>query len=315
MNQTTIKQTISCTGVGLHSGKTVKLGLRPAPENTGVVFHIHTPEGVRTIAPRPEVVIATGLATTLGMDGASVATVEHLLAAIRGLEIDNIIVEIEGGEVPIMDGSAQPFVMLLRSAGIRKLAANRRVMRIAKPVTFERDGKSIRALPHDGFRIDCTIDFNHPLIGRQQMRLDVTPETFAEVAKARTFGFLREVEYLRSKGLALGGSLDNAVVLDEYSVLNTDGLRYTDEFVRHKLMDFIGDMAMLGMPLQGHFIVNCSGHGINNEFLRVLNENADMYLEAVELADAPSTAPASAQAGNAAAQETTVSGGRPAVAA
>jgi|UPI0003251604 UDP-3-O-[3-hydroxymyristoyl] N-acetylglucosamine deacetylase len=283
MNQTTIKKSIACSGVGLHSGKTVRMVLHPAAEDTGIVFDIHTAQGVRRIAPEPQVVIATGLATTLGMDGASVATVEHLLAAIRGLEIDNITVEIEGGEVPIMDGSAASFVMLLRNAGIRRQTSARKVFRIARPVHYERDGKSIRALPYDGFRVEYRIEFPHPLIGRQTLSIDITPESFGEIAKARTFGFLREVEYLHSKGLALGGSLDNAIVLDDYSVLNPDGLRSPDEFVRHKVLDFVGDMAMMGVPLQGHFIVECSGHALNNGFLRMLEENASLYLEAVEL--------------------------------
>lgn len=297
MNQTTIKKSISCSGIGLHSGKTVKLALHPASEDTGIVFDIHTTAGIRRIAPEPRVVIATGLATTLGMDGASVATVEHLLAALRGLEIDNIVVEIEGGEVPIMDGSAASFVMLLRNAGVRRQSQPRKVFRIARPVQFERDGKTIRALPHDGFRVEYTIDFPHPQIGRQHLSIEITPETFSEIAKARTFGFFREVEYLHSKGLALGGSLDNAIVLDDYAVLNPDGLRCPDEFVRHKVLDFVGDMAMMGMPLQGHFIVECSGHALNNEFLRMLEDNASLYLEAVELhtpqrAPAPLVAPA-----------------------
>lgn len=308
MNQTTIKKSIECSGVGLHGGKMVHLTMRPAPEDTGIVFDIHTAQGVRRVAPNPQAVVATGLATTLGASGnghdASVATVEHLLAAIRGLEIDNMIIEVQGGEVPIMDGSAASFVMLLRNAGIRTQSRARRVLRIAKPISHESDGKSIRALPHDGFRVDYTIDFAHPLIGVQHMSMEVTPRTFAEVAKARTFGFLREVEYMHSKGLALGGSLDNAVVLDDYAVLNDDGLRFPDEFVRHKILDFIGDMAMLGTPLQGHFIVHCSGHALNNAFLRVLTENADIYLQEVTLdepaaertARRPAVAPAHAPA-------------------
>lgn len=287
MHQTTIKKSIECSGVGLHGGKMVHLTMRPAPEDTGIVFDIHTARGLRRVAPEPGAVIATGLATTLGASGnghdASVATVEHLLAAVRGLEIDNLIIEVQGGEIPIMDGSAASFVMLLRNAGIRTQSRARRVLRIARPLNHESDGKFIRALPHAGFRVDYTIDFAHPLIGVQRMRLDVSPHTFAEVARARTFGFLREVEYMRGKGLALGGSLDNAVVLDEYAVLNDDGLRFPDEFVRHKILDFIGDMAMLGAPLQGHFVVHCSGHALNNAFLRVLADNADIYLEEVTL--------------------------------
>lgn len=282
MYQTTIKNKIVSSGIGLHSGKLVELALIPASENTGIVFHIHTEDGVRELKPNPKLVIATGLATTLGMDGASVATVEHLMGALRGLEIDNIIVEIRGGEVPIMDGSAASFVLLIKSAGISRQKAARKVAKIIRPVSIERDGKWIKAEPYNGLRINYTIDFAHPTIGVQNMEIEVTPETFKNVlAKARTFGFLKEVEYLNKNGLALGGSLDNAVVLDDYSVLNQDGLRFPDEFVRHKILDFIGDMAMLGIPLEGYFEVRCSGHGLNNEFLRRVYENRELYLDVV----------------------------------
>lgn len=281
MTQTTIIQSINCTGIGLHSGKTVRLALRPAHENTGVVFHVRTKEGIKSISPRPDIVVDTGLATTLGEGNAKVATVEHLLAAIRGMGIDNIHIDVEGGEVPIMDGSAAPFVLLLRKAGVQRQSAPRRALRIKKPISLTRDGKTIEAYPHAGFAVDYTISFPHRLIGVQSMCLEVTPRSFAQVARARTFGFYKEVEYLYSKGLALGGSLDNAIVLDECSVLNTDGLRFEDEFVRHKVLDFIGDMAMLGAPLEGRFVVSCSGHALNNEFLRTITANAGTYLEEV----------------------------------
>lgn len=287
MKQKTIKKTIGCSGVGLHSGKMVKLTLRPAPEDTGIVFHVHGKDGVKAITPSPDSVVATGLATTLQLDSASVATVEHILAAIAGLEIDNIQIDIEGGEVPIMDGSAASFVFLLRDTGTTTQNRDRKVRRIKKPIHFELDGKKITAKPHDGFFVDYTIDFNHPLIGKQTMKVEVTPDTFTnDIARARTFGFMREVEYMHKNGLALGGSLDNAIVLDDYSVLNEDGLRFADEFVRHKVLDFIGDMAMMGTQLQGHFTVHCSGHTLNNQFLRAINENADIYLEEVSLSEA-----------------------------
>ena len=288
--QTTISQSIECTGIGLHSGKTVRLGLRPAPENTGIVFHIKTPDGIREISPRPDIVTDTGLATTLGVGDVRVSTVEHLLAAIRGLDIDNLHIDVEGGEIPIMDGSSAPFVLLLGKAGISRQNAPRKLLRIKKPVSLSRDGKSIEAFPYDGFAVEYSISFPHQIIGTQKMRLDLTPKTFAEVSRARTFGFLHEVEYLHSKGLALGGSLDNAIVLDECSVLNKEGLRFSDEFVRHKILDFIGDMAMLGTPLQGRFVVACSGHALNNEFLRTITANAHTYLEAV-LFESPVRAP------------------------
>ena len=296
MKQTTISRRIQCTGVGLHGGKKVKLTLRPAAEDTGIVFHVHTPQGIKDIAPAPHAVIATGLATTLGKDGAAVSTVEHLLAALRGLSVDNIHIDVEGGEIPIMDGSAAPFVMLLSEAGIRTQTKARTVLRIKKSVRFEHDGKCIKAEPYDGFRVDYTIDFPHPSIGRQRMELDVTPATFSRVAKARTFGFLRDVEMLKERGLALGGSLDNAVVLDERGVLNSEGLRHTDEFVRHKLLDFIGDMAMLPLPLQGQFTVSCSGHALNNEFLRHITDAKYLYLETIKTdEDAPDAMPLSAR--------------------
>ncbi|WP_147821257.1 UDP-3-O-acyl-N-acetylglucosamine deacetylase [Salidesulfovibrio onnuriiensis] len=284
MLQTTIHKTVRCTGVGLHSGKQVEMTLRPASEGTGVLFSVRNGSGSSFISPKPNLVVETGLATTLGVGQDTVATVEHLLAAIRGMGIDNIHIEIEGKELPIMDGSAAPFVYLLKQAGIRELNKPRKVLSFKKPVNFEQDGKYIKARPYNGLRIDYTIDFAHPLIGRQRMVLEVTPGTFAgEVAKARTFGFLKEVDYLHANGLALGGSLDNAVVLDDYGLLNSEGLRFKDEFVRHKLLDFVGDMAIMGQTLQGHFEVYASGHAMNNEFLRYIDANRDLYLEELVL--------------------------------
>ena len=284
MQQQTIKHPVQCSGVGLHSGKMVTLSLRPAEVDSGINFYAFTPEGSQRIAMEPSQVIATGLATTIGSARASVSTVEHLLAAVRGLGIDNLRVDVHGGELPIMDGSAAPFVMLLKSAGLRRQNADRRVLRLKKAVSHSQGDKSIIAEPHDGFFVDYTIDFAHPLIGVQRLALEVTPQAFGQIAKARTFGFLHEVEALYARGLALGGSLDNSVVLDEHGVVNEGGLRYADEFVRHKLLDFVGDMAMIVLPLQGRFTVRCSGHALNNQFLRVLNDNRDLYLEEVVLA-------------------------------
>lgn len=283
MQQTTIAKRIQCTGVGLHSGKQVKLTLRPAPEDNGIVFHVATSQGARDISPAPDAVTDTGLATTLGRNGAAVSTVEHLLAALRGLSIDNIHIDVEGGEIPIMDGSAAPFVLLLSEAGIHTQSKARKALRIKKSVSFGQNGKSIKAEPYNGFFIDYTINFPHPAIGEQRMTLELTPRTFAGVAKARTFGFLRDVEMLQARGLALGGSLDNAVVLDERGVLNTEGLRHENEFVRHKILDFIGDMAMLRLPLLGRFTVSCSGHALNNKFLRHITEAEALYLEQLRL--------------------------------
>lgn len=287
MQQTTITQRILCSGIGLHSGKTVKLGIRPAAEDTGIVFHVTNGSGRREITAVPEAVTATGLATTLGKDGVTVSTVEHLLAALRGLSIDNAHIDVDGGEIPIMDGSAAPFVTLLSKAGLQVQKKPRRVLRFKAPVSFSQDEKFIRAEPYNGFLVDCTIDFPHPGIGRQRMVLDVTPRSFLQVAKARTFGFLRDVEMLQSRGLALGGSMDNAIVLDAKGVLNRDGLRYADEFVRHKLLDFIGDMAMLPLPLQGKFVISCSGHGLNNEFLRHIYTSQALYTETLRPAGSP----------------------------
>lgn len=280
MHQTTIRNTVRCTGIGLHSGKQVELVLRPAPEDTGILFALRSGSGTSFLSPKPRLVVDTGLATSLGNGHDSIATVEHLLAAVRGLGVDNIRIEVQGRELPIMDGSAASFVYLLNQAGLRRQAKARKVLAITKPLVFERDGKRISVTPHDGFLVDYTIQFAHPLIGRQNLSLEVNPDSFAtDVAKARTFGFLREVEYLHANGLALGGTLDNAVVLDEFGVLNSDGLRYPDEFVRHKLLDFVGDMAVMGLPLLGRFEVFASGHALNNAFLRYLEDHASEYLE------------------------------------
>jgi len=300
MHQTTIRNTVRCTGIGLHSGKQVEMVLRPAPEDTGILFALRSGSGTSFLSPKPRLVVDTGLATSLGNGHDHIATVEHLLASVRGLGIDNIRIEVQGRELPIMDGSAASFVYLLNQAGLRRQNKARKVLAITKPIVFERDGKFIKATPHDGFAVDYTIQFAHPLIGRQNLSMEVTPDLFStDLAKARTFGFLREVEYMHANGLALGGNLDNAVVLDEFGVLNTDGLRYPDEFVRHKLLDFVGDMAVMGLPLQGRFEVFASGHALNNSFLRYLEDNAAEYLEerTLELpVVAPAVSPAKAPA-------------------
>lgn len=285
MKQYTIQKSVQCSGIGLHGGRKVELALRPAAEDTGIVFHIHGENGSRQFKPAPDSVIGTGLATTIGNEHGSVATVEHLLAAVRGLGIDNLQIDVKGGEIPIMDGSAASFVFLVRSAGLREQNAPRKVLKVVKPFRLESDGKKVEVEPYDGFKVDYEIDFTHPLIGEQRMSIDLTPDQFIRrIAKARTFGFLKDVEMLQKNGLGLGGSLDNAVVLDEYGVVNEGGLRYTDEFVRHKILDFIGDMALAPLPLHGHFKVACSGHAFNNEFLRTLMDNAAIYLEIVETA-------------------------------
>lgn len=285
MSQTTISKSVRCTGIGLHSGKQVELVLRPAAEDTGILFSLRNGSGSTFLTPAPSLVVGTSLATVLGDGRETVATVEHLLAAVNGMGIDNIHIEVTGKELPIMDGSAASFVYLLKQAGVRRLSKARKVLAVSKAVEFEQDGKYIKARPYDGLHIDYTIEFAHPLIGRQRMELEITPENFSnELAKARTFGFMKEVDYLHANGLALGGSLDNAVVLDEYNVLNTEGLRFKDEFVRHKILDFVGDIATFGASLYGHFEIFASGHALNNAFLRYLDENRNLYLEEKVLA-------------------------------
>ncbi len=281
MHQTTLHRTVSCSGIGLHGGKKVSCMLHPAASDTGIVFVLRNEQGTSRISPSPRAVAATALATTLGNGRSSVSTIEHLMAALRGLGIDNCLVETEGGEIPILDGSARVFAELIARAGVRKLSAPRRVLRLKRPAELRDGDKYIRALPGTGFRVHYTIDFPHPAVRRQKYFLDLTPHTFENVAFARTFGFLKDVEYMRRNGLALGGSLDNAVVLDDHGVLNPEGLRRPDEFVRHKVLDFIGDMAMLPYPLEGCFTVACSGHSLNNRFLRMLEE--ENLLELVDL--------------------------------
>ncbi len=273
MLQKTLRRSISCTGTGLHSGKPVSLVLRPADEDTGIVFHVTTSEGKYDFSATPHSVVATALATTIGDGRVSVSTVEHLLAALRGLEIDNVHVHVQGREIPIMDGSAAPFVSLIKEAGVVCQGKHRKVLRVNAPHRFEADGKFIKAEPYNGFYVDYTIDFPHPAIGKQRLAIEITADTFEKIAKARTFGFLRDVQALQAAGMALGGSLENAIVLDHVGVMNQEGLRQADEFVRHKLLDFVGDMAMLCLPLQGRFEVCCSGHALNNMFLRHLVDN------------------------------------------
>lgn len=271
MPQTTLGGAVSCRGISLHSGHEVSVEFRPAAEDSGIVFHIHSDDGVHLLAPRPEAVSTTELATTVTDGKVSVSTIEHVLAALNGLAVDNVEVHVFGGEAPILDGSALPVVEALRRAGFRSQSAPRRAARVTREFSLEKDGKFISVRPFDGFRVNYTIRFPHPVIGEEHFALDITPETFErEVAPARTFGFLKEVEYLHSRGLARGGSLDNVVVVGDGGILNKEGLRFPDEFVRHKMLDFVGDMAMLGRPLLGDFTVSCSGHGHNNAFLRAL---------------------------------------------
>lgn len=282
MQQKTIKKSISCSGIGLHSGEKVRLALYPAEVDSGLVFVHRTEERNALIELHPDKVNDTGLATTINENGSKISTIEHLLAAVYGLGIDNLRMEVTGNELPIMDGSASPFVFLLNSAGIIEQNKPKKVLRFKKKINFEQDGKSISVKPYEGFRIHYSIDFDHPLVGRQDYSLELDPGYFTQdIANARTFGFLKDVEKMQQMGLARGGSLNNAVVLDDYDVVNPEGLRFKDEMVRHKILDFIGDMAVLDAPLWGDFRVCYSGHSLNNSFLRYLVQHHDDYLESV----------------------------------
>lgn len=264
-----IRQEVRCAGVGLHSGRRVNLVLKPAPAGHGVVFRRTDLGGVEIPASR-ESLSAIDYATTLSRSRASVSTTEHLLSAVYALGVDNLLVELDGAELPIMDGSAAPFVYLLHEAGIRTLSEPRQYLRIRQPLSVGREDKSMAIYPSDSFRISYTIRFNHPLIGYQTGTFAVSSEIYAaEIAPARTFCFLKDVEALRKKGLTLGGSLDNAIVLDDVSILN-DKLRFGDEFVRHKMLDAIGDLALLGMPLLGHVVGYRAGHALHSEFVSKL---------------------------------------------
>jgi len=271
IHQRTLDKAVSCSGIGLHSGKTVHLTLKPASVNHGIKF-------VRKDLPpaRFNYVVDTSLATVIGSDGVIVSTIEHLMACLAGLSIDNVIVELDSYEVPVMDGSAGPFTRMILEAGIRELDAPRHFFMLKEPIELEQDGKFVGAYPDDTFKITCHIEFEHPLIRSQSCTIEVIDHIFEhEVSGARTFGFLHEVEYMKRYGLARGGSLDNAVVIDENNVLNDEGLRYQDEFVRHKLLDCIGDFSLLGMPILGHIVTRKSGHAFNHAFLeRFFNEKA-----------------------------------------
>jgi UDP-3-O-[3-hydroxymyristoyl] N-acetylglucosamine deacetylase len=271
--QRTLKNLISATGVGLHSGQKVYLTLRPAAPDTGIVFRRVDLDVPVEIPASAQCVGDTSLSTTLIKDGVRVATVEHLLSALAGLGIDNAYIDLSAPEVPIMDGSASPFVFLILSAGITEQNAAKRFIRIKKPVVVEDGDKWVRFDPYEGFKVSFSIDFDHPAFrsATQQSELDFSSTSFVkEVSRARTFGFMSDIERLRQRNLALGGSLDNAVVLDDYRVINDDGLRYDDEFVRHKMLDAIGDLYLLGHSLIGAFSGHKSGHALNNRLLRTL---------------------------------------------
>ncbi|PJK15357.1 UDP-3-O-[3-hydroxymyristoyl] N-acetylglucosamine deacetylase [Lysobacteraceae bacterium NML07-0707] len=296
--QRTLQNIVRATGVGLHSGEKVFLTLRPAPVDTGIVFRRVDLEPVVEIPARGDLVSETTLCTGLSCGAAKVQTVEHLLSALAGLGVDNAWIELSAAEVPIMDGSAGPFVFLLQSAGIVEQDAPKRFIRIKREVEVRDGDKIARFRPFDGFRLDFTVDFNHPAIPASQStaRLEFSTEQYIqEISRARTFGFMRDLEYMRERNLGLGGSMDNAIVLDEFRVLNEDGLRYPDEFVRHKILDAVGDLYLAGHPILGAYEGYKSGHALNNQLVRTLLAEADAW-ELVSFAEhEPQAAPSYAQ--------------------
>jgi UDP-3-O-[3-hydroxymyristoyl] N-acetylglucosamine deacetylase len=276
VRQRSLKNMIRATGVGLHTGAKVYMTLRPAPVDTGIVFRRVDLDRPVEIRGEPYAVGDTRLSSGLEKGGVRISTVEHLMSALAGLGIDNAYVDLTAAEVPIMDGSAGPFVFLLQSAGIEEQNAPKKFVRVLKPVEVKEGDKWVRFEPFNGFKLTMSIDFAHPIFDktRQSVTVDFSTTSYTkEVSRARTFGFMQDVETMRSQGLALGGSLDNAIVMDEYRVLNTDGLRYEDEFVKHKVLDAIGDLYLLGHPLIGAFSGHKSGHALNNQLLRRLVED------------------------------------------
>ena len=273
LRQRTLKTIVKTTGVGLHSGVKVALVLRPAPVDTGVVFRRVDLTPPVDLKADPWGVGDTRMASCLEKQGAKVATVEHLMSALAGLGIDNIYIDVDAAELPIMDGSAAPFVFLLQSAGIEEQAAAKKFIRVKKLVEVKEGDKWARLTPFDGFSLDFSIVFSHPAVAQSgsSAHLDFSDQSYMrEISRARTFGFMQDVEALREQGLALGGSLDNAIVMDEYRVLNQDGLRYADEFVKHKILDAVGDLYLIGHPLLAAFSAHKSGHALNNALLREL---------------------------------------------
>ncbi len=275
-SQRTIKNEISFDGVGLHTGRLSRVTLKPAGRDEGITF-------VRTDKPavikaNVSSVIDTAFATTIGNNGVKIRTVEHILSALAGLGIDNAVIEVNGPEIPILDGSSTELISLILKAGIAKQGKKRPFLVIKRPFVFEDGNATIAAFPHEGTRLTCSIFFNHYGFGEQKISIDLTEETFArEVAPARTFGFLKDIEFLRSNGLAKGGSLENAVIMGETGVLNASGLRFKDEFVRHKILDSLGDFSLIGFPISGHIVASKSGHSSNIKFLKKLLLTPDVW--------------------------------------
>jgi UDP-3-O-[3-hydroxymyristoyl] N-acetylglucosamine deacetylase len=292
--QRTLKNVIRATGVGLHSGEKVSMTLRPAPVDTGIVFRRIDLDPVVEIPAHADAVTETMLCTGLTRDGGKATTVEHLMSALAGLGIDNLYVELSAAEVPIMDGSSGPFVFLLQSAGVATQNAPKRFIRVLQTVEVRDGDKFARFSPYNGFRIGFTVEFDHPAIPASRSRAEVefsTENYVREVSRARTFGFMRDLEFMRERNLGLGGSMDNAIVLDEFRVLNDDGLRYVDEFVRHKILDAVGDLYLAGRPILGAYEGFKSGHALNNKLVRALMAQSQAWEQVTfpEHAPAPIT--------------------------
>jgi UDP-3-O-[3-hydroxymyristoyl] N-acetylglucosamine deacetylase len=288
IRQRTLRQIVSATGVGLHGGRKVNLVLRPASAGTGIVFHRVDTNPPVDLPADPYSVCDTRMCSGLEKNGIKVGTVEHLMSALAGLGIDNLHIDVDAPEIPIFDGSASPFVFLLQSAGIEEQAAAKKFLRVKKPVEYIEDDKYVKLTPYDGFRLQFSIAFDHPAIGAtaNDVVIDFATHSYVrDVSRARTFGFMQDVEFMQANGLALGGSLENAIVMDEYRVLNAEGLRYTDEFVKHKVLDAIGDIYLCGHPLLATYTAYKAGHALNNQLLRVLLEDASAW-EIVQFDDA-----------------------------
>ncbi len=272
--QRTLMNEVGCTGIGLHTGEKVKINLRPAPANSGIKFIRTDLKGRPEVEVRFDNVFDTTLATTIGTNGCKVSTIEHLMAAFFGLGIDNAVVELDGPEVPIMDGSAAPFVFLIKSGDVREQKSPKQFIIIKKPFKVDDGNRSVCIYPSKKLKITYMIDFQHPLLRNQEYELTFSGRDFVrEISTARTFGFMKDVETLKKNGFARGGSLDNAVVIDDFRIINEDGLRFDDEFVRHKILDFIGDISIVGSPIIGHFVIKKSGHFLNQHMLRKLMES------------------------------------------
>jgi UDP-3-O-[3-hydroxymyristoyl] N-acetylglucosamine deacetylase len=286
--QRTIRERATVEGIGLHTGAPARLTFCPAPEGTGIYFVRRDLPGSPAISTQADRVTATTMATTLGGEAFSVSTVEHCLSTLAALRIDNLFIELDGPEIPIGDGSASPFLEAILKAGLAEQSEPRKYAYITQPIFMGDQDKHAYVVPYNGLRITCTIEFSHPKIGHQSFDLDITEPSFArEVARARTFGFLKDVEALRSKGLARGGSLENAVVLDHTEIMNPEGVRWENEFVRHKVLDALGDLVTLGMPLMGHVVLHRAGHDLMNRLVRKILESPDRYRHIELGADLP----------------------------